>query len=70
MINLCKKSTEKNLKETVDRAAAKLQDIAKQARTKYEQTDEATKKKIAAALAGAAVLIAAAIGVKKILKKK
>ncbi len=69
-MNLFKKSTEQEIKETVEKATAKLKDLAREAQTKYQQADEQTKKKIIAAVAGATVIIAAAIGVKKMMKKK
>ncbi|MDP2708559.1 MAG: hypothetical protein Q8O93_00690 [bacterium] len=60
-----KKNAKKSIKHTADR----LQTLAEQAKRKYDQTDEKTKKKIVAGLAGAAVLIAVAIGAKKAASK-
>jgi hypothetical protein len=44
--------------------------VVKDAKNKYDQADDKTKKKIITGLAGAAALIAGAIGISKMKKKK
>ncbi|MEI7498124.1 MAG: hypothetical protein WCK11_02475 [Candidatus Falkowbacteria bacterium] len=55
---------------TLRHAAERLASSVKEAKDRYDRADEKTKKKIIAGMAGAAAFIAAAIGVKKALKKK
>jgi hypothetical protein len=45
-------------------------DLIKKAKTKYAKTDPKTKKAVIAGIAGAAALIAGAIGYKAMKKKK
>ena len=44
--------------------------MVKKAKTKYDQSDDKTKKKVIAGVAGAAALLAGAIGYKKMRDKK
>lgn len=60
----------KNIKEEIHKMGDELEKLAKKAKTKYDKADDKTKKKIIAGVAGAAALIAGAIGVKKITNKK
>ncbi len=67
-------SKPKNLKEKankeISKVADELRNIARQAEKEYKDMDAATKKKIVAGVAGAAGLIAAAMGAVGIYKRK
>jgi hypothetical protein len=73
-----KKSIAKKIKKNKNDAVAaeikkvtdELVGLAKKAKKHYDQVDDKTKKQVVAGIAGAAGLIAAAIGISQLRKKK
>ncbi|HOZ56182.1 MAG: hypothetical protein BWY51_00179 [Parcubacteria group bacterium ADurb.Bin316] len=53
----------------IKRVTDELVNLAKEAKKKYDKVDDKTKKQVVAGVAGAAALIAAAIGISKMRKK-
>jgi len=74
---MAKKITKKNhtngknymLMEKIQKGINELSDLAGKLKTKYDQTDEKTKKKILAGIVGSAALIAGIVGARKLRKK-
>ena len=58
------------VKDELKQAYGKLTETVNWAQKRYNKLDDKTKKQITTGLIGAAALIAGAIGVKKITKKK
>lgn len=63
-------------KQPTDKIAAEIKKVtdelvvlAKEAKKKYDKVDDKTKKQVIAGIAGAAALIAAAVGASKLRKK-
>lgn len=56
--------------ETIHKGIDEVHELLKKAKEKYDMTDDKTKKKIVAGIAGSAALIAGIIGLKKHGKKK
>lgn len=54
----------------LSRVGSELQSALKEAQKKFKQADLKTKQQVVAGVAGAAAILAAAIGVKKIVKSK
>lgn len=71
---MAKKKSRKAKNDKIMKELHKLGDelsgLIKTARKRYEGADEKTKKKVVAGIAGAAALIAGAIGYSKTRKKK
>ena len=72
-----KTSAPKNNKKPADQIAAEIKKVtdelvglAKEAKKHYDKVDDKTKQKVVAGVAGAAALIAAAIGINKMRGKK
>lgn len=69
---IIKKSKENLVGEisgNIMKGVEELKKMAKEAKAKYDKADEKTKKKVMAGVAGAAILLASAIGFKVIKKK-
>lgn len=71
-----KTSAPKKSKKPADQIAVEIKKVtdelvglAKEAKKKYDKVDDKTKKQVVAGVAGAAALIAAAIGISKMRKK-
>jgi len=71
-----KTSAPKKSKKPADQITAEIKKVtdelvvlAKEAKKKYDKVDDKTKKQVIAGVAGAAALIAAAVGVSKLRKK-
>ena len=69
--------TDKKVMESVDKiknelhsVAGEVAKLAKQAKDKYDSMDTKTKKQVVAGLAGAAALLAGAIGIAAAKKRK
>jgi hypothetical protein len=68
----CGKSAEKpnNVVSEIHKVGDEIMDMINKAKDKYAKTDPKTKQAIMAGVAGAAALIAGAIGYKKVKGKK
>jgi len=64
------KDFEKMAKEKIHEGARELKKMLADAKAKFDNTDEATKKKIVAGVAGAVALIAGAISLNRLRKGK
>ena len=72
-----KAGVKNNKKQPTDKIVAEIKmvtdeliGLAKEAKKRYDKVDDKTKKQVVAGVAGAATLIAAAVGISKIARKK
>jgi uncharacterized membrane-anchored protein len=63
------KNKSENAADEIKKAADELSDLANQAKNKYQDIDEPTKKKALVAIAGATAVVGAIAGGKKIKEK-
>lgn len=63
--NVEKNDTKEKIMHEVQKAGKEIQGLLKTAKAKYDSADPKTKKAVIAGIAGAAALIATAIGMKK-----
>lgn len=61
---------EKKVYDDLHKLGDDLVSLAKEVKTKYDKADDKTKKKVLAGAAGAAALLAGAIGINKLRNKK
>ncbi|MFH1427204.1 MAG: hypothetical protein ABIG60_01595 [Patescibacteria group bacterium] len=64
------RDTKDKIMKEIHKIGDEVTDLVKSVKEKYGQADDKTKKQVLAGLAGAAALIAGAIGYKKMKKKK
>ena len=63
-------SQKEKIYDDIHELGGDLVSLVKDAKTKYENADDKTKKKVMAGVAGAAALLAGVIGINKLRNKK